>query len=191
MKEIWKSIVGYDGIYKVSNLGRVKSLSRVVLSASGSGKGCRRTLPERILKQHPTGKGKYPGVGLHKDSVILSTTVHALVFKSFCENPNGLPEINHIDGNKSNNRYDNLEPSTRLQNVRHAIATGLSPSMVGESNIGVKLKEKNIVKIRSMFREGMSQTQIAKRMGTTFQNIHCIVRRKSWGHVPETRYKDS
>lgn len=182
MKEKWKSISGYEGIYTVSNHGRVKSLSRVVVSESGIGKGCSRLLPERILKQHRVGSGGYLAVGLHKKKIAITKTVHRLVFDAFVENPLGLPEVNHKDGNKDNCRDTNLEPATRQSNCQHAVETGLI-KIRGEDNFFAKLNSKTVLKVRRLFAGGMSQRKIEIKTGIPIANVHCIVRRKSWKHL--------
>ena len=110
MTEIWKDVVGYEGLYQVSNLGRVKSLPRE------STKG--KTLKNRIIKGYYT-------VHLSKFGVSKDKLVHILVAEAFIDNPNRLKYINHIDGNKLNNTVSNLEWCTASYNSLHAYATGL------------------------------------------------------------------
>ena len=94
--EIWKDIEGYEGLYQVSNLGRVKSLNY------------HRTGKERIMKPQKTNWG-YLFVGLCKDGKVKQPLVHRLVGQAFIENPNNLPCINHKDVNPENNCVENLE----------------------------------------------------------------------------------
>lgn len=180
--EQWKDIQGYEGIYQVSNHGRIKSKARIVRSTSGVGKGSKRTYPERIMAQHRVGSGGYLAVALYKGDGGSTKTVHRLVFEAFVSNPLGLPEVNHKDGNKDNNHYSNLEPATRMQNCRHAVESGLM-KIRGEDNYFTKLTEKDVRLIREMHSCGTTQTEIAKKTGFQLANIHCIVRRKSWKHI--------
>ena len=92
-EEVWKDVVGYEGLYQVSNLGRVKSLKY--------GK-------ERILKSANIGRG-YLKVNLWRNREQKQYLVHRLVGQSFIPNPNNLPEINHRDEDKTNNKVVNLE----------------------------------------------------------------------------------
>lgn len=107
MKEEWKDIEGYEGLYQVSNLGRVKSLPR-----NGTIK------QERIIK---SGKDKYGylRIILHKNGFKKYVTIHRLVAETFLENKNGLPQIDHIDGNKLNNNVLNLRYCTHSQNINN------------------------------------------------------------------------
>lgn len=109
-KEIWKDITGYEGLYQVSDQGRVKSLKR---------KDCLgRTIQERILKTKIDRYG-YLQLNLHAYGKQKTLTVHRLICEAFNENPEGKPEVNHINENKTDNRACNLEWCTRKENVNH------------------------------------------------------------------------
>lgn len=115
MDEIWKDIKGYEGLYQVSNLGNVKSLARVVPhKITGS-----RTIPEKILKPNSDDVG-YLYVSLSKDGKKKNPKIHRLVAEAFIPNPKNLPQVNHIDENKLNNRVTNLEWSTSLDNLNYS-----------------------------------------------------------------------
>lgn len=111
--EIWKDVVGYESYYQVSNLGRVKSLDRVVLKngLSVSLKGC-------ILRPRVSGKG-YLSVALQINGMRKNFMVHRLVATAFIENTDNLKEINHIDEIKSNNNAYNLEWCTHKYNSNY------------------------------------------------------------------------
>ena len=103
-KEYWKPVVGYENLYEVSNLGRIRSFDRWVKSKNGSIRICRG----RILKPY-TNKDGYLCVVLSKNNKHKTYKVHRLVAEAFLPNPNNLPQVNHKDENKQNNNVENLE----------------------------------------------------------------------------------
>ncbi len=110
MTEIWKDIKGYEGLYKIGSLGNIKN--------HNTGK---------ILKPSPNSKG-YLHVTLSKNNIHKTTKIHNTVASHFIENPENKSQVNHKDGIKTHNWKDNLEYSTPLENVRHAIKMGLRTS---------------------------------------------------------------
>lgn len=108
MIEIWHDIPGYEGEYQASNIGRIKSVSRLIRRGADT-----YTSKEVILKQQ-TDRNGYRFVILHKRLCL----VHRLIGMAFLPNPK--ETINHINGNKSDNRIENLEWATRSENTRHA-----------------------------------------------------------------------
>lgn len=139
MQEIWKDITGYEGIYQVSNLGRVKSLDHL----RKNGKASYQKQKGRMLKQNnrpSTSHHNYKYVGLHRKGYY----VHRLVAQAFIPNPNNLPYVNHKDGNTVNNCVDNLEWVTAKQNTQHAIENGLMKCACKEQMD--KIREKYIKK---------------------------------------------
>lgn len=120
--EIWKDLKGYENIYQVSNLGRVKSLSRYVYNGKGY-----YLKKEKICCQRQNKKG-YLMVDLvkHGNNISRPFLVHRLVAIAFIENIHSKPQINHIDGNKQNNNVENLEWCDNSQNQKHAYKLGLN-----------------------------------------------------------------
>ena len=107
MVEIWKDVPGYEGLYQVSNMGRLKSYKK---DASG------------VILKLTNKRGDYIRVvlqGINKPRTSISA--HRLVALTFIPNPKNLPEVNHIDGNKQNNKISNLEWCTRSENIRHSL----------------------------------------------------------------------
>ena len=111
--EEWKDIEGYKGKYQISNMGRVKSLKRM----KRNGKGYQK-IPEKILEGVENNRG-YLRVQLFKDGKGKWYLVHVLVATAFLENPQNLPEVNHKDEDKTNNRVENLEYCSRSYNLNH------------------------------------------------------------------------
>ena len=114
--EHWEDIENYEGIYQVSNYGRVKSLSRKISNGTGF-----YISKEKILSGHINSKG-YIQVELKGKPVL----VHRLVAKVFIPNIDNKPQVNHIDGDKINNRVENLEWCTNSENQIHAYKNGLN-----------------------------------------------------------------
>ena len=115
MEEIWKDIEGYEGLYQVSNLGNIKSLSRL----SPSRDGILINLPEKIIKLGIRARG-YVTVTLSNNRVRKAYYVHRLVALHFISNPSSLPDVNHIDCSKINNHTENLEWVTERENQTHS-----------------------------------------------------------------------
>jgi hypothetical protein len=113
MEEVWRDIVGYERLYQVSNWGRVKSLPR-----NGTIK------EERILKPRVTKNG-YLYVHFRNGNISKYVKIHRLVAEAFIPNPENKPQVNHINGNKLDNRVDNLEWNTASENTMHAFKLGL------------------------------------------------------------------
>lgn len=116
MKEIWKDIEGYEKLYQISNLGNIKSKSKQ--------RKCRNNhycnMREQNIKTHKNKHRGYMYVYLSKNGKSKSFLLHRLVAKHFIKNPNNYPVVNHIDYNKENNVYTNLEWCTQKMNVNHS-----------------------------------------------------------------------
>ena len=115
--EIWKDVAGYEGIYKVSNMGRILSIGRVIKFARVS----RYFKESHLLKLHVETKHlNRVSCGLAREGKTQSQRVHRLVAEAFIPNPDNKPQINHINGNPSDNRVENLEWCTQSENNIHS-----------------------------------------------------------------------
>ena len=113
--EVWKPVKNYEGLYEVSNFGRVRSLDRYV-RLGGKQKSNQLVLKKgKILSERDNGHG-YKAVHLTVNQITKDKYVHRLVAQAFLDNPNNLPEVNHKDENKANNCLDNLEWCTSQYN---------------------------------------------------------------------------
>ena len=115
MTELWRDINGYEGLYQVSNYGRVRSIS--VRNQYGEKQRI------KILKQHDNGRG-YLKVSLSKNGKVKHSRVHRLVAEAFLFNPIGLLEINHINFNTYDNNVDNLEWISHEDNIKYSKNNG-------------------------------------------------------------------
>ena len=177
MKETWKSIEGYEGLYEVSNLGNIKSLERKCDSRYW------RPVRERILKPAQS-KGGYYGVILSNNKIKKRHLVARLVLTAFVSNPENKPQVNHISGVKSDNTVLNLEWNTRSENQKHANRIGLKHGLVGDKCNLTRLTERQVLDIREIYKTGLfSQRAIALEYGVDQSLISCIITRKIWCHL--------
>ena len=128
--EEWKPIEGFEGLYEVSNFGKVKSCNRY---ADNHGK--KQFRPERILKAYQNKAG-YKQVALSKNGKVLMQTVHRLVANAFIPNPDNKAEVDHIDTNTSNNCAWNLRWVTRSENGMNPLTREHISKVKKESKIG-------------------------------------------------------
>lgn len=173
MFEIWKPIIHFEGLYSVSNLGRIMSLDRYV--------GLRKLhKKERILRPAVDECG-YLRVALSKDNRLKSFRVHRLVATSFIPNPENKPDVNHIDANKLNNSVTNLEWNTEKENVVHAFRNNLYPIKRGLSHHNAKRVAQidNSGNIITLF-------ESANEAGTVFGISSSLVSRVCSGQLRKT-----
>lgn len=168
MEEVWKDIEGFEGLYQVSNLGNVKRLKS---------KGC---ISDRLIAKSINKKG-YIYRGLHNKGIYRKIKEHRLVAKAFIDNPENKQTVNHINGIKTDNRVENLEWCTHLENKQHAVNTGLTNTK-GEKNCFSKLTEQEVIEIREI---GFSQTRIslARKYGVCSTTITKIIKKEMWKHI--------
>lgn len=127
--EIWRSVVGFEGLYEVSNLGRVKSLKRI---------------PNTILK--PSSNGRYLQLVLYKNDTKSKRYIHRLVAEAFIPNPYGFSEVNHKDENKINNSVSNGEIIAEYSSISQAsIALNIDKSNISKCCRGVMHSYKSLI----------------------------------------------
>jgi len=167
--EEWKDMVGYEDIYQISSLGRVKSFHHDRIHG-------------QILRlaRHRSG---YLQVCLCRDGKRSYKYVHRLVAIAFLGDHPGY-EINHRNGDKTDNRVENLEWVTAAQNTRHAIAD-LGKTRSGEDNGFSKLADEDVIEIRKLYATGRyTQAELGEMFGVDQTTISLIVNRVTWQHVP-------
>lgn len=139
-QEIWKDIPGYEGLYQVSNQGRVKSLLRKAVVQGNS----YRSVPSKILFLNMS-RGGYATVCLCRENKKMTHLLHRLVAQAFVANPDSKRTVNHINGDKSDNRASNLERNTYSENIVHAFKVlGRRPTRhwLGKGGKGFHLNKK-------------------------------------------------
>jgi hypothetical protein len=174
MYETWKAVPGYEGSYEVSDQGNVRSLDRTD-SRGRKWKGIPR-------KPYETDN-KYMGVFL-SNGHSTHYLVHRLVAAAFLgPRPEGL-EVNHKDGNKHNNRPENLEYVTPSENKKHAFDNGISIPKRGEENARSILTEKQVREIKHLLAEGeLTLCKIGARYGVSRYTIYNISAGRRWKHI--------
>lgn len=178
MIEKWKDIPGYEGLYQVSNLGRVKSLERMVTYSDG-----RRYKYKEIIRKHLSTKQGYLSVSLSKDDKDVRFLVHRLIGICFIENPDNKPFLNHKNGIKSDNSLTNLEWVSAKENVNHAYENKLMNPVYGERSPFAKLNEDEVIAIRRMHKEGVSIKEISERLKIGSRNVYHICSNQTWRHL--------
>lgn len=160
--EIWRDVVDYEGLYMVSNMGRVKSL---------------HFNREQILRASFSSKG-YPQVSLSKNNRKRTWRVNIIVARAFIPNPENKPTVNHINGVKTDNRVENLEWATNAENTEHAVRIGLIKT--GAANVLSILSESDrefIVANYVPYDKNFGFEGLAKMFGVSKSTIHRIIKR--------------
>lgn len=179
--EIWKDIKGYEGVYQVSSLGRVKSLDRISYNPRYG--ECK--LKGQMLKACPNSNG-YLGCSLVINGITKHFRIHRLVAMAFLPVVSNKLEINHIDGNKANNKLSNIEWCNRSENITHAFRLGLKKAPKGVINGECKLTEKQVLEIRQQYlgvRKGVSMDYLALKYNISRSQVSRILKRQSWKHI--------
>lgn len=172
--EIWKDTI-YPG-YQVSNLGRFRSLDRKVQKRDGS----TQMYKSRVLKQG-LGTSGYLGVTFSREGKNKTFLAHRLVALSFLQNPDSKKTVNHLDGDKTNNKANNLEWSTYSENHLHrSRSLGLCR---GGTHHQSKLSKEDVLKIRELYEKEKDRKKLATQFNVTAATIYYVVTRRTWKHV--------
>lgn len=179
MIEEWKPIKGYEGFYEVSNTGKVRSVNRELVKPNGISYHYKSV----VLKQRDNGNG-YLIVCLRKRCSHKNKYIHRLVAEAFIPNPENKSEINHKDGNKTNNVISNLEWCTRSQNAQHGFDNGLLKK--GENHYAHIFTEKEVKYIKEnciKYDANLGINALARKFNVSQGAIAAIVNNKTWKGV--------
>ena len=166
--EEWRDVGGYEGLYQVSNLGRIRSFHNQY---------------GRVLKPIRTTDG-YSQVTLTKKGNQTFVRLHVLIARAFIPNVENKPQVNHIDGNRQNCRVDNLEWVTPKENIQHAYRTGLAKS--GPNHSRSLLTAEQVRYIRRVYKKGdpeFGMGALGRKFGVHIGVIYGVIHRKTYKNV--------
>ena len=178
--EQWRPVVGYEGLYEVSDHGRVRSLDRLVVCVTG----VQRVIPGRLMRFKPPIKkyNPYYQVGLTRDGKQKYYAIHVLVLSAFVgPRPSNLMWGRHLDGSPLNNHASNLAWGTAKENSADSIRHGTRPR--GESVVYSKLTDEAVREIRALRRRGLTYKSISDRYGMSISAIESVTSARTWKHV--------
>ena len=167
-KEKWVSIPGFSK-YKVSNLGKVVST--------------RWRKRERLLTGHKTDKGYISVYLKNDDGRYKARTIHRMVGIGFLPNSENLPQLNHKNGIKTDNRVENLEWCNNSHNIKHSYRTGLKQPLVGEQNGFSKLTNVGVRRIKMALQTGISIGELSDIYKVAYSTVYDIKVGKRWTHI--------
>ena len=179
-QEEWKDVVNFKGLYQVSNLGRIKSYDKTHTGIDKIGRNINRFYPKRIMKQSLEKQGYLRLTLTDRNKKETRHSVHRLVSIAFTPNPLNLPEVDHLDGNKTNNTIINLKWVTSVENVKNAWAIGLCKKRSGEKHSQSVLTDKDVLFIRA---SNISRKELSIKFSVGIKCIDKIINRKRWTHI--------
>ena len=159
-------IPGYEGLYAITKDGRVWSYKKL----------------NSYVTWMKSREDKYKRIELRKDNKKKSHYLHRLLAEAYIPNPDNLPYVNHIDGNKHNNNLGNLEWCTHAENMKHAFTIGLK-NLTGSKNNNSKLVEEDAIDIRMLFEKGFDRGYLANVYKVNRATINHVIARDTWKHV--------
>lgn len=181
VEELWKPIPGYEGFYEASTHGRIRSVDRIRKFKCRYGYMVNRPYKGRVLVQSFDGKKNYLQINLSKDGKSKMELVHRLIATTFLDNPYNLPEVNHIDENKTNNSVSNLEWCNRIYNSNYG---SKKDSTRGSKNPMSKISEQVVLEIKQSYIPNDKEygiTGLARRYNLSQTHVCAIIKGRRWG----------
>lgn len=180
--EHWLPVVGYEGWYEVSSLGRVRSVTRRIAVQTPQGLKL-KTYRSRVLSQTPDSRRKYLMVHLCRSGENTTRLVHQLVAEAFIGPRPDEHEVRHGPNGNRDNRASQLSYGTKKENAADCVRD--HATIRGEKAGMAKLTWDAVTEIRRRVASGETQRMLAAEFGVTFQNISMIVLGKTWLYPPE------
>lgn len=174
---IWKHARGFENLYEVSSCGLVRTIPREVIRSNERV----YKVKQNILKPSKDSYG-YLRVGLSLNGKLVTKKIHRLVASTFIDGDHK-KEVNHKDGNKTNNNVNNLEWVTRSENQKHAFKIGLQRGKSGSKNPSSKIDEEKAMTVKTLIQAKWSLASISRKMNISYHIVKDINRRKTWCHV--------
>jgi len=179
----WKDVKGYEGLYEVSDTGKIRSKDRDITYSNGRVHHYKGE-EKKIQVRKNSG---YNTVNLFKNQKYVQKYVHILVAEAFIPEEDGKTQINHIDGNKSNNSVENLERCTPGDNIRHSFSTGLRDHVIGEGCNLSKITKEQALEIMDLLDARYSRKEIENKTGIKYSTIKRIHTNETWKHLKHPR----
>lgn len=181
-EEKWLDVKGFEGLYQVSNTGKIRSVDRLILKNNN-----RHARFKGQLLKPVTDRNGYRRIVLCKNKEKKTLSVHRLMAIAFIPNPLNHKQVNHINGIKDDNRLENLEWCTPSENILHAFRIGLGNSGLkgrnGERHPSSKLKTQDVLKIKQLLRQKQTNVAIAAKFNISEKAISDIRIKRTWAHL--------
>lgn len=182
-EEEWRPIVGLEKSHEINREGCIRSIKREKVDRLGR----RFSYGGKICKSFKNVDG-YIAITLHCDGCQKQIRVHRAIAEAFIPNPENKPQVNHINGIKDDNRIENLEWCTAMENVRHAHKIGLSSPPKGSEHFASAITEIDVIEIRRLRSTGVELKELSSMFGVSESVISNISNHRSWVHVPIVNY---